>query len=194
MKKVSIIYHSGFGYTAKTAESVAAGARTVENVEVNLLAISGEQIKEGRWKDDNVMATLSASDAIIFGSPTYMGMVSGPFKCFADATAPIWFDMSWKDKLAGGFTSSGYASGDKVMTLHYMATLAAQLRMVWLGPSAPASNITQDGQNIDEWGYYIGVGVVGNMNQENQPSAGDLKTAELYGQRLAEATLRWNRG
>lgn len=80
------------------------------------------------------------------------------------------------------------------MTLHYMATLAAQLRMVWLGPSAPASNITQDGQNIDEWGYYIGVGVVGNMNQENQPSAGDLKTAELYGQRLAEATLRWNRG
>lgn len=106
MKKVSIIYHSGFGYTAKTAESVAAGARTVENVEVNLLAISGEQIKEGRWKDDNVMATLSASDAIIFGSPTYMGMVSGPFKCFADATAPIWFDMSWKDKLAGGFTSS----------------------------------------------------------------------------------------
>lgn len=194
MKKLSIIYHSGFGHTAKAAESVAAGARGVDGVEVDLIAITPEQLEGGRWKDDEVMATLSDSDAIIFGTPTYMGTVSGPFKCFADATAPYWFDQSWKDKLAGGFTSSGYASGDKVMTLHYLVTLAAQLRMIWIGPAAPASNITQDGQDIDRWGYYLGVGVVGNMQQENQPSEGDLKTAELYGQRLAEATLRWERG
>lgn len=194
MKTVSIIYHSGFGHTAKTAERVAAGARSVEDTAVNLLPIVPEQVQGGRWQDDEVMATLSASDAIIFGSPTYMGMVSGPFKCFADATAPYWLDSSWKDKLAGGFTSSGYASGDKVMTLHYMATLAAQLRMIWIGAGAPSSTLTQDEQDIDTWGYYLGVGVVGNMQQEDQPSEGDLKTAGLYGARIAGAAQRWTRG
>lgn len=193
MKTISIIYHSGFGHTAKVAERVAAGARSVGGVEVNLLSITPEQVQGGRWQDDAIMEQLSASDAILFGAPTYMGMVSGPFKCFADATAPFWFDRSWQDKLAGGFTSSGYPSGDKVMTLHYLITLAYQLRMVWIGPSELPSNVTQDGQNLDRWGYYLGVGVVGNLQQEDQPSEGDLKTAELYGQRIARTSLRWER-
>lgn len=193
MKKVSIIYHSGMGNTARVAEAVANGARTVEGVHVSVMEITGAQIVEGRWQDDAVLAELTVSDAIIFGSPTYMGMVSGPFKCFADATAGLWFQMAWKNKIAGGFTSSGYASGDKVMTLHYMATLAAQLRMIWVGPAAPPSNITQDGQDIDRWGYYIGVGAIGSFRPElNLPDTGDLKTAELYGQRIAEITLQWS--
>lgn len=191
MTTVSIIYHSGMGNTARVADAIADGARSINGVHVNVYPITEEQIQNGRWQDDAVMADLDASDAIIFGSPTYMGMVSGPFKCFADATAPIWFQMGWKDKIAGGFTSSGYASGDKVMTLHYMATLAAQLRMVWVGPAAPPSNITQDGQDIDRWGYYIGVGAVGSVRPEaNLPDAGDLQTAMLYGQRIAETTVR----
>jgi NAD(P)H dehydrogenase (quinone) len=40
MTTVSIIYHSGFGYTAKTAESVAAGARSVEGVTIKLFPIT----------------------------------------------------------------------------------------------------------------------------------------------------------
>ena len=192
MTIISIVYHSGMGNTARVAEAVAEGAHAVTNTQVKVFPIIGEQISDGRWEDDAIVADLTASDAIIFGSPTYMGMVSGPFKCFADATAPLWFQQTWKDKIAGGFTSSGYASGDKVMTLHYMATLAAQLRMLWVGPAAPPSNITQDGQNIDRWGYYIGVGAVGSMRPElNLPDQGDLKTASAYGQRIAEVTLRW---
>lgn len=192
MTIVSVVYHSGMGNTARVAEAIAEGARAVPNIVVKVYPIVGEQITEGRWEDDIVIADLTASDAIIFGSPTYMGMVSGPFKCFADATAPLWFQQTWKDKIAGGFTSSGYASGDKVMTLHYMATLAAQLRMLWVGPAAPPSNITQDGQDIDRWGYYIGVGAIGSMRPElNLPDEGDLKTATAYGQRIAEVTLRW---
>lgn len=191
MKTVSVIYHSGSGHTQRTAESVARGASSVADVQVNLLAILPEQITNGRWEDPSILESLSASDGIIFGSPTYMGMVSGPFKCFADATAPFWFNMSWKDKIAGGFTSSGFASGDKVMTLHYMATLAAQLRMIWVGPAAPSSSLTQDGRGIDHYGFYLGVGVVGNQQLENQPNSGDLLTAELYGQRIANTTKAW---
>ncbi len=191
MTTISIIFHSGMGNTARVAEALAEGARRAEGVTVKVFPITAEQITDGRWQDDTVMNELAASDAIIFGSPTYMGMVSGPFKCFADATAPIWFNMGWKDKIAGGFTSSGYASGDKVMTLHYMATLAAQLRMVWVGPAAPPSNITQDSEDIDRWGYYIGVGAIGRMGDDTTPDDGDLKTAAFYGQRIAETAIRW---
>lgn len=192
MTIVSIVFHSGMGNTARIAEAVAEGAQSIKDTIVRIHPIVGAQIVDGRWQDDAMIAELTASDAIIFGSPTYMGMVSGPFKCFADATAPLWFQQTWKDKIAGGFTSSGYASGDKVMTLHYMTTLAAQLRMVWVGPAAPPSNITQDGQDIDRWGYYIGVGAVGSVRPGlNLPDAGDLLTAYLYGQRIAETAQRW---
>lgn len=193
MVKVSVIYHSGFGSTAKVAERVADGARSVKDTEVELLAIQAEQMEGGRWQDDAIMTKLTAADAIVFGAPTYMGMVSGPFKCFADATAPLWFDMAWKNKLAGGFTTSSHPSGDKVMTLHYLATLAAQLRMLWIGPAEPASHLTGDGQDIDRWGYYLGVGTLGTV-QANMglPDEGDLKTAERYGVRIAEAAQRWS--
>lgn len=192
MKTVVIVYHSGMGNTAKVAAAVAEGARAVGGVQVSVVEITGAQITEGRWNDEAVLAELTAADAIIFGAPTYMGMVSGVFKCFADATAGVWFQMGWKDKIAGGFTSSGYASGDKVMTLHYLATLAAQLRMLWVGPAAPPSNLTGDDQDIDRNGYYLGIGAVGNVRADlGLPSAGDLKTAALYGERIAEVTLRW---
>lgn len=192
MATVSIVYHSGFGSTAKVAERIAKGAGSIKGTTIQTWQITGAQITDGHWQDDAVIEALSASDAIIFGAPTYMGMVSGPFKCFADATAPLWIQMSWKDKLAGGFTTSSHPSGDKVMSLHYMATLAAQLRMVWVGPAEPASHIVGDDQGIDRWGYYLGVGTLGSIRStDGVPDDGDLKTAEKYGERIALLTRRW---
>lgn len=191
MTTVSLIYHSGMGHTARVAEALAEGAGGVTGIQVKSFAITDTQIVGGRWQDDAVMAELTQSDAIVFGAPTYMGMVSGQFKCFADATAPLWFGSTWKDKLAGGFTSSGYPSGDKVMTLHYLATLAAQLRMLWIGPAEMSSNVTGSSDDIDRWGFYLGLGALGSLQQDNTPDAGDLKTAQLYGARIARAAQRW---
>ena len=195
MPTLSVVFHTGSGNTGRAAHALADGARSVDGTDVHLVELTAAQIADGRWHDEAALATLAASDAVVFGSPTYMGMVSGIFKLFADATAPMWFDQSWRDKVAGGFTSSGYPSGDKVSTLHYLATLAGQLRMVWVGPAAPASNLTQDGQDIDRWGFYLGAGVVGQMRDgDATPSAGDLETCRRYGVRLAEATQRWTAG
>lgn len=191
MKKVGIVYHSGMGNTHRLAEAVAKGASGQPRVEAALLPVETASIVEGRFSDESFMAQIDSCDAIMFGAPTYMGMVSGPFKCFADATAPFWFDQRWKDKIAGGFTTSGYASGDKVMTLHYLATLAAQLRMIWVGPATPPSNVTQDGRELDRWGYYLGLGAIGSAFEAGYPDAGDLATAELYGRRVAEVASKW---
>ena len=81
-----------------------------------------------------------------------MGTVNAPFKALADATAPLWMSHAWQDKLAGGFTTSSHPSGDKVMTLHYLVTLAMQLRMVWLGPVAQASHMIGGQEGVDQWG------------------------------------------
>ena len=76
MSKIAIVFHSGYGHTKKMAESVAAGAAG------ELVAIDAEgNLSDAQW------ATLLAADAIVFGSPTYMGSVSWQFKKFADASS-----------------------------------------------------------------------------------------------------------
>jgi NAD(P)H dehydrogenase (quinone) len=191
MTTISVIYHSGSGHTAKMAEAVAKGAGSVPDVKVNLLAVSGDDISKGRFANDSLMAQLDASDAIIFGSPTYMGGPSGQFKCFADATGERWFKSAWRDKLAAGFTVSGGPSGDKLSTLHYFFTLAMQHGMVWVGQAEPPFN----DKGINRLSSYSGV--MGQAMQEPPdvaPNAADKLTGEVLGRRVAEAAKRWKRG
>jgi NAD(P)H dehydrogenase (quinone) len=191
MATVSVVYHSGIGHTANLAEALARGASST-GVTVHAHRITDSQIADGRWHDEAIMASLGSSDAIVFGSSTYMGMVSWQFKAFAEATAPVWMSSGWKDKIAGGFTASGFASGDKSVTLHYLATLASQLRMIWVGAGEMSSRLTGDGRSIDQWGFYLGVGGVGGQpGTDTDP--GDLATAEAYGRRIADVTTRWTR-
>ena len=58
------------------------------------------------------MATLDASDALTFGSPTYMGGPAAQFMAFADATVERWSEQRWRDKLAAGFTVSSALTGE----------------------------------------------------------------------------------
>ena len=103
---IIIVYHSGYGYTEKQAQAVAEGSNGV------LVKINEEgELSEKDW------SLLDNATAIIFGSPTYMGMVSWQFKKFADASSKRWFNMDWKDKIAAGFTNSGSMNGDKGMTI-----------------------------------------------------------------------------
>jgi NAD(P)H dehydrogenase (quinone) len=114
---VSVIYFTGSGHTAKLADAVNKGAASVSGVKTNLIAISGDDIVNGRYQNHKVMSALEVSSAIIFGSPTYMGGPASQFKAFADATVDAWYEQKWRDKLAAGFTVSGTPSGDKFSTL-----------------------------------------------------------------------------
>ena len=90
MTNIAIIYFSGAGNTHLMAESIATGAQTIPDTKVQLLRIIGEQIVNGRWKDEAMMASLNSADAIIFGSPTYMGGVAAQLKAFVDAASATW--------------------------------------------------------------------------------------------------------
>jgi multimeric flavodoxin WrbA len=176
MAKVAVVFHSGYGHTLRMAQSVAAGAGA------ELLAIDADgNLPEGGWE------TLAAADAIIFGSPTYMGSVSWQFKKFADASSKPWYSQAWKDKIFGGFTASANMNGDKHSTLHYFITLAMQHAGVWVGTGMLYNN-TKASQRSDINYLASNAGPIaqtpGDASGEEM-NVGDLETARLYGARIA---------
>lgn len=190
MSTVAIVHFSATGTTASLAAAIADGARGVAGTTVLDLPIAGSAIVEGRYTDEALLQRLDAADAIIFGSPTYMGGVAAQFKAFADATGGRWYHRTWLDKLAGGFTTSGSASGDKQGTLLYLAILAAQHGMLWAGQSA--ANETSAGAPAETAANRLGsyLGVMGQAVPGTALPAGDLRTGGLYGARLARLAAR----
>lgn len=182
-KKIAILYHSGYGHTQRMAEAVAQGAGG------ELIAIDAEgNLTEAQW------ATLAAADAIIFGSPTYMGCVSWQFKKFADASSKPWYSQVWKDKIAAGFTNSATMNGDKLSSLHYMFTLSQQHGMIWVGTGMMPSNAKAATRNDVN---YVGSfsGAMAQSPSDASPAEmlpGDLQTATLFGARVAAVAAKFN--
>ena len=186
-----IVYHSGYGHTRKQAEAVHQGAAGVAGATAELLEISAEgELPADGWQK------LEAADAIVFGSPTYMGGPSWQFKRFADASSKPWFGSKWKNKVAAGFTNSASMNGDKLSTLHYMITLSMQQGMVWVGTGMAPANSKAAARNDVNWlGSYAGAMAQSpsDSSAEEGPPPGDLETARLFGARVAETAARWNR-
>lgn len=187
MTKVVIVYHSGYGHTKKQAEAVHAGALSAD-ASVELIAIDGEgNLSDAAW------ASLHAADAIVFGSPTYMGSVSWQFKKFADASSKPWFAQTWKDKIGAGFTNSASMNGDKLSTLNYLVTLGMQHGMIWVGTGMLPSN-TKAAQRNDVNFLGASSGLMAqspsDSSPEEGPLPGDLETARLFGKRIAEITAK----
>jgi len=173
---VTIIYDSGYGHTKKQAEAVAEGIRRVPGAEARLIAVADGEIP---WE------TLAASDAIIFGSPTYNGTISARLKKFMeDSTRRAWLPMAWRNKIAAGFTNSGAQHGDKLNSLITMAIFAAQHGMIWVGLDLFPGRSAEQPNRIGGW-----LGAMAqsdDVSPEVSPIASDLETAAHLGQRVAE--------
>lgn len=188
--QISIVYHSGFGHTERLARAVEAGA-TEAGAKVSLLVASElSQRDKGPWE------TLENADAIIFGSPTYMGAVSAPFAEFAAASAAVYKRHGWKDKLAAGFTNSGKPAGDKFATLSQMFVLASQHGMLWVPPALhPGFSKAGDSYDvgINRTGHYTGVAThsYSDHSPDESPSGNELETGRLLGARVATLAARW---
>lgn len=188
MTNVAIVYHSGYGHTTNQAQAVQAGAAEA-GAHAELIAIDAEgNLSEAGW------ASLAAADAIIFGSPTYMGSVSWQFKKFADASSKPWFGQLWKDKIAAGFTNSASMNGDKLATIHSMFTLSMQHSMIWVGTGLMPANSKAAGRNdVNYLGSFAGAMAQSpsDSSPAEGPVPGDLETAKLFGKRVVETAVRF---
>lgn len=189
MTQIAVVYHSGYGHTAKQAEAVRAGAASVPGAHVTLVPV--EKIEQ-HW------GGLEAADAIVFGSPTYMGSVSAPFKAFMDASAGMWAGQKWKGKLAAGFTNSASQSGDKLNTLVQLAVFAAQHGMHWVNLGLlPGNNSSKGGvEDLNRLGGFLGAMAQSNNDAgaDIAPPTTDLRTATELGRRVAETAAIFARG
>ncbi|KNY44223.1 flavodoxin [Vibrio harveyi] len=185
MAKIAIIYFSKTDITGQLARAIAAGAEQqgIEQqggFEIFSHRIQGSEIIEGRFVHPNLMDELAECDAIIFGSPTYMGSVAAQFKAFADASSESWCYQKWAGKIAAGFTSGGAMNGDQSCTLQYLQTLANQHGMMWVG----LDKISNSGeQNLNRYG--VQGGIVAQGGEDGQLPLSDLATAEYLGKRVA---------
>ncbi len=181
MSKVIVVFHSGYGHTKRVAEFVAEGAGA------ELLAIDAEgNLPDGGWEK------LAAADAIIFGTPTYMGGASWQFKKFADASSKPWFGRAWQDKVFGGFTNSASLNGDKQVTLIGLQTLASQHGGIWVSLGLLPSNSKAAARtDINNLGGSVGLLVQSPSDAGvDEIPQGDLDTAKRYGQRVAEVAAK----
>lgn len=183
MTRIAIIYHSEKGRTEIMAHEIAKGAQSVNGARVSLHSVNSPI----DWN------ALHECDAMIFGSPVYMGSVSAQFKKFMDQSGETWMKHGWKNKIAGAFVNSHSYSGDKQGVLLQLMTYAAQHGMIWVGAGDMPSGSTPD--DINRLASFIGV-----MSQSDTsissvtPPNGDRKTGFEYGKRVAEITAQFLRG
>lgn len=104
MAKLLITYYSRTGNTQKMAEAVAAGARAVAGVEVELRPVAELS------PDDLLQA-----DGIIMGSPVYYGTVAAELKQFVDESVKHHGKLI--GKVGGAFASSGAIGGGTETTV-----------------------------------------------------------------------------
>lgn len=188
MTKIAVVYHSGYGHTAKQAEAVFAGVKSVAGVDASLLSVAA--------MDDAFWATLAEADAMVFGAPTYMGSLSAPFKAFMDASSKVWFTQGWKNKLGAGFTNSASQSGDKLNSLIQLAVFGAQHGMLWASLGILPGNNSSKGSpdDLNRIGSYLGAMAQSNSDQgADAMRDSDLATARELGRRVAAAARAWDR-
>lgn len=183
---VAVVYHSGYGHTQKQAEAVAEGV-TAGGALALLVPVAEAEAQ---------IEALNAADAIIFGSPTYMGSVSGPFKTWMDTTSKVW--GKWNGKLAAGFTNSASQSGDKLNTLQQLSIFAMQHGMIWAGLGLMPGNNNSKGSvnDLNRLGSFLGAMAQSNADEgpDKGPIASDLETAKHLGKRVATVTAQFVAG
>jgi multimeric flavodoxin WrbA len=175
MADIVVVFHSGYGHTQRVAQAVAEGA------EAQLLAIDADgNLPASGWE------LLAAADAIIMGSPTYMGGASWQFKKFADASSKVWYTQGWRNKLFAGFTNSAAMNGDKGATLAYLWHLAMQHGGLWAGLGIlPSNDKASTRDSINYVGGYGGLMTTSPSDASPAEMArGDLDTARAFGQRM----------
>ena len=187
MIKIALVY---FTNTDVTGQLIQAACREIEKEHIECIChrIKGKEIIEGRFINHELMDSLHGCDAIIFGSPTYMGNVAAQFKAFADATSDFWSSQKWAGKVAAGITSGSGLNGDQASTLQYFSILSSQHGMIWLGLDAPFSDKEK---SVNRLGCQLGVTA---CSHDGEVHTTDIESSKYLARRVIQFTHKINIG
>lgn len=203
--KVLIVYHSLYGHIQHMAEAVAEGVREVPGAEVVLrrvpetlsaevLAAMGatESQKQLALVPVATPAELAEADAIIFGTPTRFGNMSGQMRSFLDATGGLWAKGALIGKVGSVFASSATQHGGQESTILSFHTTLLHHGMVIVGlPYSFQGQTTTD--ELSGGSPYGATTIVGGTGAR-MPSANELAGAKFQGKHVATIAAKLAKG
>lgn len=196
MAKILVLYYSMYGHIETLAQSVAEGAKQVAGTEVTIKRVPETMSPEifakagGKTNQQAAVATpqeLADYDAIIFGTPTRFGNMSGQMRTFLDQTGGLWASGALHGKVASVFSSTGTGGGQEQTITSTWTTLAHHgMIIVPIGYAAPELfDISQT-----RGGTPYGATTIAGGDGSRQPSADELSIARFQGEHVARIAVK----
>ena len=192
MAKVLVLYHSIYGHIEAMANAVVEGAREVSGATVDIKRVP-ETIPEEQFRalggKVNQTAPIAAPeelanyDAILFGTGTRFGNMTGQMRTFLDQTGSLWMRGALVGKVGSVFSSSATQHGGQESTiLTFHPTLLHQ-GMIIVG--LPYAEARQMGLDEIKGGSPYGASTITGANGERMPSEQELGMARFQGRHVA---------
>lgn len=194
--KVLVVFYSTYGHVYKMAEAIAEGVKGVDGAEVELRRVPEtlpDEVLEamGALEAQKAFAhipvatvdDLASADAIIFGTPTRFGNMTGQMRQFLDATGQLWMQGALVGKVGSVFASSATQHGGQESTILSFHTTLLHQGMVIVG--LPYSFQGQMGVDEIKGGSPYGASTIAGSQGERMPSENELTAARFQGKHVA---------
>ena len=197
MAKVLVLYHSIYGHIEAMANAVAEGAREVPGADVVVKRVPETMPPDvfaqagGKANQPAPVATpaeLSNYDAILFGTGTRFGNMTGQMRNFLDQTGALWLSGALVGKVGSVFCSSATQHGGQESTiLTFIPTLLHQ-GMVVVG--LPYAEHRQMGLDEIKGGSPYGASTITGGQGERMPSQQELGMARFQGRHVTQIATK----
>ena len=192
MPKVLVLYYSSYGHIETMAQALAEGARgTGAAVDIKRVpeTLPEDEAKARHFKLDQAAPVakiddLADYDAIVVGTGTRFGRMSGQMASFLDQAGGLWAKGALNGKVGGAFTSTGTQHGGQEQTLFSIITNLMHFGMVIVG--LPYSY--QGQMRLDEitGGSPYGATTIAAPDGSRQPTENELGGARHQGELIAK--------
>lgn len=197
MAKVLVLYHSMYGHIETMAQAVADGARSVIGAQVSLKrvpetmppeAFQSAGGKANQGAPEASPAELAGYDAIIVGTPTRFGNMTGQMRTFWDQTGGLWAQGALIGKVGSVFTSTGTSGGQEMTVINTWTTLAHHgMLIVPIGYAMPQ----QTDLSVVKGGHMpYGASTIAGPDGARQPLPDELAIARHQGEIVAKLAVK----
>ena len=197
MAKVLVLYYSFYGHIEAMANAVAEGARSVPGAKVDLKRVP-ETVPEDVFKAAGGKTNQSAPiaqpaelanyDAIIFGTGTRFGNMTGQMRTFLDQTGALWASGALVGKVGSVFASSATQHGGQESTILSFHTTLLHQGMIIVG--LPYAESRQMGLDEIKGGSPYGASTITGGKGERMPSAQELGMAQYQGRHVTQIATK----
>lgn len=193
MTKVLVLYHSSYGHIETMAGEIAAGAREIPGVEVTIKQVPetmpedarrAAHMKVGQPAPVASPEELADYDAIIVGTPTRFGNMTGQMRTFFDQTGGLWARGALLGKVGSVFVSTATQGGGQESTILSVMTTLLHHGMIIVGASYGATELS-DVSEI-RGGSPYGAGTIAGPKGDRTPTEKERAVARYQGRRVAE--------